>query len=96
MLEHPEGRSFLNVPGTAVALRGGIPVMVLERQGKILRILEHADIAAVLKEFVRAFREKAVFPEKKRLLIKEYPAYAGDALKDAGFSREMMDYVLYR
>lgn len=96
VLEHPEGRSFLNVPGTAVALRGGIPVMVLERQGKILRILEHADIAAVLKEFVRAFREKAVFPEKKRLLIKEYPAYAGDALKDAGFSREMMDYVLYR
>ena len=64
--------------------------------GKILRILEHADIAAVLKEFVRAFREKAIFPEKKRLLIKEYPAYAGDALKDAGFSREMMDYVLYR
>ena len=95
-LEHLEGRSFLNVPGTAVALRGGIPVMVLERQGKVLRVLKDTDSSAVLKEFVRAFREKAVFPDKKRLLVKEYPEEAGAFLKEAGFSREMMDYVLYR
>ncbi|MFQ7552796.1 MAG: hypothetical protein ACLRMZ_24005 [Blautia marasmi] len=61
VLEHLEGRSFLNVPGTAVALQGGIPVMVLERQGKVLRVLEDTDPKAVLKEFVLAFREKALF-----------------------------------
>ena len=70
--------------------------MVLERQGKVLRVLKDTDASAVLKEFVRAFREKGVFPDKKRLLIKEYPEEAGDFLKEAGFSREMMDYVLYR
>lgn len=96
VLEHLEGRSFLNVPGTAVALQGGIPVMVLERQGKVLRVLEDTDPKAVLKEFVLAFREKALFPDKKRLTVKEYPAEMGDALKEAGFTREMMDHVLYR
>lgn len=96
VLDHLEGRSFLNVPGTAVALQGGVPVMVLERQGKVLRVMGDTDAGAVLKEFVLAFREKALFPDKKRLTVKEYPAEMGNFLKKAGFSREMMDYVLYR
>lgn len=95
VLEHREGRSFLNVPGTAVALRGGIPVMVLERQGKVLRIFEEKEAEYVLSEFVHTFRAKAVFPEKNKITVREYPDEMKDALKNAGFSREIMNYVLY-
>jgi len=31
----------------------------------------------------------------KRIVVKEYPAEAGEALRQAGFRREMQDYVLY-
>jgi len=96
VLEHVEGYSFMNVPGTVVALRAGRPVVVLERQGKILNVLEETDLEAVMKEFVCAFQDKCIFPEKRRLLIKEYPKESGEALENAGFSREMTDYVLYR
>lgn len=96
VLGHMEGRNFLNVTGTAVALRGGVPVMVLERQGKVLRVFDESDSEAVLTEFVAAYHQKTVFPEKKRLIVKEYPAGMEDIMKAAGFAREMMDYVLYR
>ena len=51
---------------------------------------------AVLSEFVRCFQRKLLFPEQKRLILKEYPENAGELLKKAGFIREMQDYVLYR
>lgn len=97
-----EGKDFMNVPGTLVALCGGIPVAVLERQGKVLRFLQEADgpefkfsSAAVMKEFVRLFKQKKLFSDKKRVVIKEYPEDSADILKEAGFQREMLDYVLY-
>lgn len=96
LLEHQPGRAFLNVPGTAVALKAGVPIMVLERQGKVLRLLENMEPSEALQKFVDAFREKTIFPEKKRLIVKEYPAHIGEALGKAGFIRELMDYVLYR
>lgn len=120
VLPHEDGRAYLNVPGTVVALKGGLPVMVLERQGRVLRLLGQDPIAAdkrvlgdcgpeadassltaaevkmALREFVHAFQDKALFPDKRRLIIKEYPDSFGEILKSAGFMREMMDYVLYR
>ena len=95
-LNQTEGENFLNVPGTAVALRAGIPVAVLERQGKILRVFETEGLEAVFKEFSVGFRQKLLFPELKRLIVKEYPKEAAEALKAAGFLKEMQDYVLYR
>lgn len=96
VLEMPEGRSFLNVPGTAVALRQGLPAAVLERQGKVLRLFEDAGLSNLLKDFVREFQKKQLFPELKRITIKEYPEEAGEALKEAGFLREMREWVVYR
>ena len=40
--------------------------------------------------------EGTLFPDQKRLILKEYPEHAGELLKKAGFIREMQDYVLYR
>lgn len=95
-LELPEERGFLAVPGTAVALYEGRIAAVMERQGKVLRIFEWETIAEVLEGFVRSFGRKQVFPELKRLIVKEYPGKAEEALQKAGFMREMKDYVLYR
>lgn len=96
VLEHLEGRSFLNIPGNAVCLKGGVPVMLLERQGKVLRVLEGENSEMALKEFVHLFREKAIFPEKNRIVIWEYPEEMREALKMAGFGREVKGYSLYR
>lgn len=70
--------------------------MVLERQGKVLRVFDTKDAGQVLKEFVYTFRTKAIFPEKNRITVREYPDEMKDVLINAGFSREIMNYVLYR
>ena len=88
----------MNLPGTAVALLGGLPAAVFERQGKILRIFGEEntwELDRIIKGFVKDFRDKRLFPEQKRLIVKEFPDGAGEALIKAGFLREMQDYVLY-
>lgn len=96
LLPHGEGKAFVNVAGTAAAFRGGVPEAAFERQGKTLRILETRDAGETLGLFAEEFRRGRIFPGKKRIVVKEYPAEAAEALKQSGFSREMQDYCLYR
>lgn len=96
ILVQPGDRDFLNVPGTAVALHCGRVTAVLERQGRVLRVFESHGLEQTLQVFVSDFKGKRLFPELKRLIVREYPEGTGETLKRAGFSREMNDYVLYR
>lgn len=96
ILVQPGERDFLNVPGTAVALHCGRVTAVLERQGRVLRVFESQGLEQTLQVFVNDFKGKRLFPELKRLIVREYPEGTGEDLKRAGFSREMNDYVLYR
>lgn len=100
ILPHQEGRNFMCVPGTAVACRGGNPMAVLERQGKVLRILDmdcgEKELAECFEIFAEDFKRGGIFPALKRIVVKEYPDRAGEALKGAGFMKEMQDYVLYK
>lgn len=95
-LPHSKEKSFLNVAGTVVSLKGGMPVMVFERQGKVLRIFETADLEESLNVFAQDFHGKRLYQTLNRLVVKQYPASATPALSAAGFIREMQDYVLYR
>lgn len=95
LLAHEKERSFIQVPGTAAAFRGGLPVAVFERQGKTLRCFGEGQPEA-LNAFAEEFRGGRIFPGKKRISVKEYPASAAEALAGAGFMHEMQDYVLYR
>jgi ATP-dependent Lhr-like helicase len=95
-LAHMDGRSFLNVPGTAVALSDGVPAAVLERQGRILRVFDISALLDALQVFTNDFNRRRLFPQSTRLTVKEYPPDAAEALERAGFTREMRDYVLYR
>lgn len=94
-LPHREDRSFINVPGTAVACYGGLPVAVMERQGKVLRIWEETLQEECLRLFAEKFKQGSIFAGSKRIVVKEYPDAAAEALRQAGFRKEMQDYVLY-
>jgi ATP-dependent Lhr-like helicase len=95
-LAHLPDRSFLNVPGTAVALYAGVPVAVFERQGKTLRVFDSAALPEALKIFANDFNHHRFFPQSNRITLKEYPPDAAEVLLSAGFVLEMHDYVLYR
>ncbi len=96
ILPHREGRNFLNIAGNAAACFGGVPVAVMERQGKTLRIFDETRQEECLKLFVQEYKRGKIFPALKRIVVKEYPDTAEAALAEAGFFREMQDYVLYR
>ncbi len=102
ILEHKEGKSFINVIGTVVALVDGNPVVVLERKGKIMRILSETNeidsqmLSNIMTAFVEGFQKKNLFSGQKRIVVKEYPKEYKEILQKCGFIREMNDYVLYR
>lgn len=101
VLAHEPGRAFVNVPGTAVCFLAGEAVVVFERQGKTLKVFDFQSLGAVrteeaLKLFAQDFQDKRIFPGRKRIVVKEFPAEAEAALQKSGFIREMQDYVLYR
>lgn len=95
-LAHRKEYSFLNVAGTAAAIKAGLPAAVFERQGKVLRIFDETELAETLKLFILEYNRKRLFPAQSRIVVKQYPKEAEAALTEAGFIREMQDYVLYR
>ncbi len=95
-LPHMPERSFLNVPGTVVALRTGVPAAVFERHGKTLRVFDDAALPEILHVIAYDYSERRIYPAQNRLAVRQYPPDAAGALEDAGFIREMQDYVLYR
>ena len=46
--------------------------------------------------FAQEYHSGRIFPDKKRIVLKEYPMEASDYLAQSGFEKEMLDYVLYR
>lgn len=96
ILPHREGRNFMNVPSTAVACYGGVPAAVMERQGNTLRVFGEELLPECLGLFVEMYKKGRIFSGLKRIVVKNYPDSAREALTRAGFFREMQDYVLYR
>ena len=98
VISHQEGSSFMLLAGTIVALKGGKPVAVLERQGQTLRFLneDHTDAKEVLVELAMAFKERHILAHLNRLVIKQYPVEFHEILLLAGFKKEMQDFTLYR
>ncbi|MCL2019735.1 MAG: DEAD/DEAH box helicase [Oscillospiraceae bacterium] len=95
-LTHLPERSFICVSGTVVALKAGLPVAVLEKQGRVLRILDEKYTEEATAAFSEDFKKGFIFPNLKKLTVKEYPKEAESALKKAGFGGHMLDFVLYR
>jgi ATP-dependent Lhr-like helicase len=96
LLPHLPGMSFALLAGTAVALKAGIPAVLLERQGQCLRVFDYEALEEVLVAFCKDFEAKRIFPQLKRIVIKQYPDEAAGCLKAAGFVDVMGDFVLYQ
>ncbi len=96
LMPHDPERSFILVPGTAVALVEGLPVMVFERGGEVLRMFDEAQIQPALTAFVKQFALGRVYQGQVKLCVKKYPESAETALRAAGFHKEMLDFVLWK
>lgn len=96
ILPHAQERNFVNVQGTAVAFRGGLPVAVFERQGKTLRVFSDEKLGEILRIFAEEYKAGRIFAGRKRIVVTDYPKEAEEALAGNGFMHEMQDYVLYR
>ncbi|NBJ93604.1 DEAD/DEAH box helicase [Parablautia muri] len=96
LFSHETDRDFMNLPGTAVALLGGMPALLFEKQGKTLRVFEKEGLTGILRLFTEAYQKGSIFRGKKRIVVKDYPAQAVKALAESGFVRNVQDYVLYR
>lgn len=95
-LPQPEGRNFICVAGTAVALQNGLPVAVLEQQGKFLRVFDPEALPQTLAALAHTFAQKRIFPHLRSITVKKYPREAVQALEQAGFKKQMLDYCLFR
>ncbi|MDR2560115.1 MAG: DEAD/DEAH box helicase [Oscillospiraceae bacterium] len=95
-LPHLPERNFICVSGTAVVLKAGVPVALLEKQGRVLRVFEPEFAAEAVAAFAGDFKKGFIFPNLKRLIIKQYPKEAESALKSAGFMSQMLDFALYK
>jgi ATP-dependent Lhr-like helicase len=95
-LPHSEEQSFQKVAGSFVALHRGLPIAVWERQAKTLRIFAEEQPVEALRLFVQGFEQKSLYPTLARIIVKQYPKEAEQALIEAGFRKEITDYVLYR
>ncbi len=96
LIPHKEGKNFLNISGSVVALKGGSPVAVFEKQGKTLRTFDEKYLGEAIKLFVEEYKKGQIFKNKKRIQVKEYPFDAAKALEENGFGREVLGYALYR
>ena len=96
ILPHAQDRQFTIIHGAAVALKRGIPVALFERQGHTLRVFDETVLTDALAAFASAYSKRNIFPALNRLTVKQYPPTAEQALTEVGFTRVMLDYVLYR
>ena len=96
ILPYISDRQFTSVPGTAVALKKGIPIAVFERKGHTLRIFDENVCTETLVAFAEAFKKRNIFPALHRITVKQFPDTATQALSNAGFVKAMLDFVLYR
>lgn len=95
-LPHVTGKSFKNINSTAIALRAGYPALLLEKNGNILKVFDDSALQQGLTILVDNYRKRKIFPQQKRLTVKQYPPEADKALVTAGFSRQMNDYVVWQ
>lgn len=95
LVPHMEGRSFINVVGTYVAIYDGRVIAVFEQKGKVFRLFEEAYVEEAIRQFAKEFTKKNIYVGIKRIVVKDYPKSAEEVFRKYGFKKEMLDYVLY-
>lgn len=104
IIPHSESTlSFMNLPGTALVMASGIPIVVLERFGeKISFNCGQAELESALQAFRDCFVKKQVWPDRKKVAVRFWPEDGNEreslqkALYSVGFRNDVMKMVLWR
>lgn len=90
------GAGFSRILSTAVVAEKGRIVLVAKSFAARLVFADQADYTRPIQALAQAFQSGRLWPQRKRITVREYPQEAKDALKAAGFAQEIMDYTLWR
>lgn len=98
------GISFMRVPGTALVIKEGNPLCVLERFGERITFGTDSfdEAVSLLDNFKKAFYERRIWPQVKKIEVKIWPEeedsrdFLRAVLKKAGFERNVTSMVLYK
>ena len=90
------GQSFMCLASTAVCLCAVEILAIMERSGTVLKVLDPARLPQCVQAFTRAFKARQIYAERHRIVVREYPPAAAQALAAAGFRRELGEFVLDR
>ncbi len=95
ILKHHPDRAFMCVPSTAVVLKSGEVVMVLERGGAVIRCFDDMPMES-LQCVARAFSLSQLWPSRTRIVVKNPDDSLRAPLLGAGFKRDTQDFVLWK
>jgi ATP-dependent Lhr-like helicase len=90
------GQNFACLASSAVCLCKGEILVILERSGAAVRVLDFTRLSPCMRAFAQAFQAKQVYARQRRIVVREYPTDAAQAFLEAGFRRELGEYVLER
>ncbi|MDR1687386.1 MAG: DEAD/DEAH box helicase [Clostridiales bacterium] len=91
-----ENTPFMCIDSNVVALYRGKAVALFSKSGKALTVFDYRVLPEALKAFAAMYEAKRIFPNLSKISVKEYSAGDEKFLEDAGFSRQMLDYCIYR
>lgn len=90
------GQNFACLASSAVCLCKGEILVILERSGAVVKVLDFTRISPCMRAFVQAFQARRIYARQRRIVVREYPPDAAQAFLEAGFRRELGEYVLER
>ncbi len=95
ILPHETGKGFSNISATALCLKGGVIIAAFERNGQVLKVYDKSLLSEALMQFKADYKNKRIYQNRGNITVKEYPSDAVEVLKAAGFSMQLLDFVLY-
>jgi ATP-dependent Lhr-like helicase len=91
-----EKRLFNRTKETAVALKNGEVAAVFTKSGGALNVFDYGALGEILDEFKAAFDAKQIYAHLGKVTVSEYSADIESCLAEAGFVKQMADYVYWR
>ena len=95
-----EKKDFMLQIGSILGFIGGKPVLIFEKGGKVLRILDHnfhlEDAKTLCMEFLKAYDQRKVLVSANKIKLSLFPKELESTLLQVGFQKEITDLIYYR
>lgn len=95
---------WMCIPGNAVVLKSGVPVLIVECYGERFQSITDSreTLLEAVKSFIETFNNSGIWPNQKRIKIKQWDGSTAskcelsEELGVLGFNREMQDLVMWK